>query len=49
MAVADEDVAALLSRLDGLEQQPLALQAEHLEAVRKALDEALARPAPGPG
>ena len=49
MAVGDEDVAALLSRLEGLEQQPLAVQAERLDAVRRALDEALARPAPGRG
>jgi hypothetical protein len=45
MAVAEDEVAALLSRLEDLEQQPLAVQAERLEAVRAALDDALARPA----
>jgi hypothetical protein len=46
---ADGAVTGLLSHLDGLEQEPLAVQAERLEAVRKGLDEALARPADGPG
>jgi hypothetical protein len=45
MAVAEDEVAALLSRLEDLDQQPLAVQAEHLEAVRAGLDDALARPA----
>ena len=49
MAAVDEDVAELLAHLQGLEQQPLAVQAERLDAVRRALDEALARPAPGHG
>jgi hypothetical protein len=48
MAVADEEVASLLSSLEGLEQEPLAVQAERLEGVRRALDEALARPADSP-
>ena len=37
-------VTALVARLDGLEQQPLAAQVEILDAVRRGLDEALARP-----
>ena len=40
-------VAALLRRLEGLEQQPLAAQVELLEQTRKGLDEVLARPAVG--
>ena len=43
----DQGVAALLARLEGLEQLPLAVQAERLDAVRKGLDAALARPADG--
>ena len=37
-------VSALLSRLDGLEQRPLTVQAAVLDEVRRGLDEALARP-----
>jgi hypothetical protein len=44
----DEGVAALLAGLEGLEQQPLAVQAERLDAIRQRLDSALARPADGP-
>ena len=44
----DEGVAALLARLEGIEQQPLAVQAERLDAIRQGLDAALARPADGP-
>jgi len=37
-------LSGLLVGLQELERQPLAIQAERLEAVRKGLDEALARP-----
>ncbi len=43
------EVAALLVGLEGLEDQPLAVQVERLEAVRKGLDDAMARPATGHG
>ena len=39
-------VAALVGRLDGLEREPLAAQVDILDAVRRGLDEALARPVP---
>lgn len=38
-------VGALLSRLDGLEVEPLSAQVAVLDAVRRGLDEVLARPA----
>jgi hypothetical protein len=37
-------VAELVGRLDGLERRPLADQADVLDAVRRGLDEELARP-----
>ncbi len=37
-------VQVLVSRLDGLDQLPLAAQVEVLDAVRRGLDEELARP-----
>ena len=37
-------VSELLSRLDGLERQPLSAQVTVLDEVRRGLDEALARP-----
>jgi phage-related baseplate assembly protein len=37
-------VAALVARLDGLERRPLPAQVEVLDAVRRGLDEELARP-----
>jgi hypothetical protein len=37
-------VARLVGRLDGLERQPLTAQVDILDAVRRGLDEALARP-----
>jgi phage-related baseplate assembly protein len=37
-------VASLVSRLDGLERRPLPAQVEVLDAVRRGLDEELARP-----
>jgi len=43
------EVTGLLSFLDGLEAQPLAVQVERLDEVRKGLDAALARPATGDG
>jgi hypothetical protein len=49
MTVGEDEIGALLSRLEGLEREPLTVQAERLEAARLALDEALARPAPGHG
>lgn len=39
-----EAVTGLLSELDGIERLPLAEQAARLEALRKGLDEVLARP-----
>ena len=42
---ASTTVSALVSRLDGIEQMPLPAQAEVLDAVRRGLDEVLARPA----
>jgi len=42
-------VSGLLSSLEGIEAEPLAVQVERLEAVRKGLDDSLARPASGHG
>lgn len=43
--MSESTVAELLSRLEGLEKRPLAVQAELLEATRRGLDEVLAQPA----
>jgi hypothetical protein len=40
---ATEPVTGLLSVLEGLDHEPLEVQAERLEAVRRGLDAALAR------
>ena len=47
--LASPEVAALLARLDGLAERPLAEQVERLDGVRRGLDDVLARPARDPG
>ena len=40
-----EPIDRLVARLDGIERQPLTAQVVVLDAVRRGLDDALARPA----